>query len=215
MPIIVIIVFNDFNDLKPAMAQKKRKKDYLVPSEVAKLLMVEPASIRLIAESGELRSSRSPGGHRRFRYEDVRQYAIKNGLSLASAENDKTRILIIDDDKRLADFLKELIESRSDKVQVMVVYNGFEAGLYAGTFLPQVVLLDLMMPGLNGFEVCERLMKDPSTKMTRVIAMTGYYTDEVAERVIAAGAETCLSKPFDNDELVKLIGIDIEQNVSN
>jgi len=54
-------------------------------------------------------------------------------------------------------------------------------------------------------------MKDPSTSMARVIAMTGYYTDEVVEKIIATGAETCLSKPFDNDELLNLIGIDIEQ----
>ena len=197
------------------MQHKKTKKDYLVPSQVAELLMVQPAAIRIIAESGKLRSTRSPGGHRRFKYEDIRQYAIKNGLTLASAENDKIRILIIDDDKKLANFLKELIESKSDNVQVMVVYNGFEAGLCAGTFFPQVVLLDLMMPGLNGFEVCELLMKDPSTNMARVIAMTGYYTDEVVEKIIATGAETCLSKPFDNDELLNLIGIDVEQSVIN
>lgn len=197
------------------MTQKNRKKDYLVPSDVAKMLMVEPASIRLIAESGQLRSTRSPGGHRRFRYEDVRQYAIKNGLTLAPAINDNTRILIIDDDRQLADFLKELIESKSDKVNVMAVYNGFEAGLHVGTFLPEVVLLDLMMPGLSGFEVCELIMNDPATKIARVIAMTGYYTEEVAERVIAAGAETCLSKPFDNNELIKLIGIEIGQDASN
>ncbi|MCK5092197.1 MAG: response regulator, partial [Gammaproteobacteria bacterium] len=72
---------------------------------------------------------------------------------------------------------------------------------------PNIVLLDLMMPGLDGFEVCRQLKDNPATSAIRVIAMTGYRTEENVKRIIEAGAEECLVKPIEQDSLLELIGI--------
>jgi len=74
-------------------------------------------------------------------------------------------------------------------------------------FNPHVVLLDLMMPGLNGFQVCKDLRASPSTKNIRVIAMTGYPSSENVAEILDAGAETCLSKPFSNELLRQQLGL--------
>jgi len=74
-------------------------------------------------------------------------------------------------------------------------------------FSPDVVLLDLMMPGMDGFQVCERLKKDSATKNIRVIAMTGYPSAMNTEKILAAGAEICLPKPVDRAQLLELLGV--------
>ena len=92
------------------------------------------------------------------------------------------------------------------EVSTLIALDGYEAGRLVQTFAPQVVLLDLMMPGLDGFEVCERIKQDPTTRNTRVLAMTGLYTPENEVKILGAGAEYCLAKPIHTDLLLSCLG---------
>jgi len=74
--------------------------------------------------------------------------------------------------------------------------NGFEGLLKVGTFRPDVLLLDLSMPGMDGFEVCRQIKRDPVIRDTRVIVMTARLLD-AEPRAMDAGADGFLSKPFD------------------
>jgi CheY-like chemotaxis protein len=76
------------------------------------------------------------------------------------------------------------------------------------------MLLDLMMPGMDGFEVCSRLKADNATKNIRVVAMTGYPSDENVNRILAAGAECCLAKPLDREKLLAVLGLSSSANQS-
>jgi two-component system cell cycle response regulator len=64
-----------------------------------------------------------------------------------------------------------------------------------------------MMPGMDGFEVCRRVKNDPATATIRVIAMTGYPTEENIKRILAAGAESCMTKPVDHAELLAVLDL--------
>ena len=68
------------------------------------------------------------------------------------------------------------------------------------------MILDLLMPGLDGFEVCRRLRSDPELSGVRVVALTGYATPENVQRILDAGADACLGKPIGPDELLAAIG---------
>ena len=92
-------------------------------------------------------------------------------------------------------------------VEIALAHSGFEAGYLAREFTPEVILLDLMMPTLDGFEVCEALKKDPATSHIRVVAMTGYHSEENVRRIMELGAAVCLAKPFEVEELLKAIGL--------
>lgn len=188
----------------------KSPKKYLTPNEVAELLMVSPITVRQWAQKGEIDAMTTPGGHRRFLRDDLLRFAKERGLALAIPGETEKRILVVDDDEMFSGFLLELLKLAKPPVTTELAADGFEAGRKVQTFHPHIVLLDLMMPGLNGFEVCQRLKSDPSTRAIRVIAMTGFSTAENEQRILTAGAEACLAKPFDRRVLFQTIGLDAD-----
>jgi excisionase family DNA binding protein len=184
------------------------EKAYLTPYEVAELLMVAPVTVRSWAQKGLLRSLATPGGHRRFLREDVERFARDNGVSLDLRRNMGLRVLIVDDDPVFTDRLSAFLAERSEPVVVEVAHDGFEAGSKVHTFKPEVVVLDLMMPALDGFRVCRQIKADPTTAAIRVIAVTGYPTPENVRRSLKEGAACCLGKPLDNDALLEALGLE-------
>lgn len=182
-------------------------KSYLTPNQVAELLMVSPTAVRQWAEKGELNALTTPGGHRRFLPSEVERFARARGMTLNTGDGDVLRVLIVDDDEQLARYLVKLLEGLSEQVVTETANDGFVAGLKIGEFEPHIILLDLLMPKLNGFEVCRQLKSAPNTKAIRVIAMTGYPSQENVEKIIAAGAEVCLPKPIDAQVLLEHLGL--------
>jgi len=187
------------------------KKNYMTPGEVSELLMVSGASIRLWAEKGDLNSHTTPGGHRRFLHSDVANFAKQKGMVLINSNDHRRKILIVDDNKPFADMLTKLFRNYGDEVEVDVVYNGFDAGMKLQQFKPDIILLDLLMPGLDGFQVCETIKQSESTKDVRVIAMTGYASEENVNKILQAGAERCLVKPFEPEVILKLVGLQVSE----
>ena len=118
---------------------------------------------------------------------------------------DKTRILIVDDDVALAGFLLELFEVNEGDFDVKVVHDGFSAGSFIQSFQPHIVLIDIMMPGVNGIEVCRFLKESEDTRHIEIIAITGHPTRNNVENVIAAGARECLEKPINASQLMHSI----------
>ena len=186
---------------------KKKGKQYLTPNEVAEMMMVSPVTVRQWASKGELPALTTPGGHRRFVKQDIEDFARQRGLALLPAARQETRILIVDDDQQLAGYLKELLSTCHESTKIEIAYDGFEAGQKVESFHPNIILLDLMMPGMNGYEVCRRIKTEPHTKPMRVIAMTGYPSEENVKKIIGEGAEICISKPIDTGNLLDLLGL--------
>lgn len=186
------------------MNEDYKNKPYLTPHEVAQWMMVSPVTVRGWAQKGLLQAEVTPGGHRRFRREEVERFARQWN---PAGNPGPLRVLIVDDDRAVVGFLKELLEGGSHAVQVEIADNGFEAGRKVHLFRPDVVLLDLMMPGIRGTEVCRLIKQIPGQAEVRVIAMSGYLTPENEAELLAAGAETCLAKPIDTARLLQLLGL--------
>ena len=196
------------------MALPKKAKAYLKPREVAELLRVEPGTVRVWAQSGRLRSSTTPGGHRRFARRDVLAFAREHGIALATPERDKTRVLIVDDDAQLRSLLPRMLASSGSPVEAVTAHDGFSAGQLLATFEPHVIVLDLFMPGVNGFELCKTLKSDPATADIRVIAMTGTSDSDAIARIVDLGAERCLAKPIILEQLLAAVGLEPAQTAT-
>lgn len=187
---------------------KKTTKDrvYLTPVEAAELLMVSTASIRLWATKGLLAAQMTAGGHRRFLMRDIENFA--KSMAIETRKSSDIKVLVIDDNKQLLCYLTELLSDLPGIESIEVASDGFNGGRKVESFRPDVLLLDIKMPGLDGIEVCERLMASESNQQIRVIAMTGYASKHEIDRMMAAGAEACLSKPINTQALFKVLGIE-------
>lgn len=180
--------------------------DWLTPNEVAELLMVSPVTVRQWAQKGLIEARTTPGGHRRFSMDAVRQFAIREGMANRLQGKANRSILVVDDDRQLNRFLVELFKSRDAGTLVESAFDGFEAGSKLQAVKPDVVILDLMMPGMDGFQVCEKIKTDVDTMHIHVVAMTGYASVENLDRIMAAGADRVLKKPFSNMEVLDACG---------
>ncbi|OGS43282.1 MAG: hypothetical protein A2539_08970 [Elusimicrobia bacterium RIFOXYD2_FULL_34_15] len=111
----------------------------------------------------------------------------------------KKRILIIDDDPDVADLIKTIL--KDEDWEVRHATDGFEAGRILDEYLPDLITLDLVMPGMDGFKVCQNIKKDPLTKIIKVLSITAYDTPEYKDKIISMGADGYLQKPFTPNEL--------------
>ena len=171
-------------------------------SEVAKYCHVTADTIRKWAEAGRIRVFKTPGGHRRIRREDLLKFLRENNIPIhEDLGNAGFRILIVDDEKAVASLIRRFLERSQSPFEIEVAMDGYDAGHLVASFKPDVVFLDLRLPGLDGFEVCRRIKSNPEHAGTKVIAITGYYDNDVAQRVIGLGAVMCLQKPFTPDDL--------------
>ncbi len=186
------------------MNEELKNKPYLTPNEVAQWMMVSPITVRGWAQKGLLQAEVTPGGHRRFRLEEVERFARQWN---PAGNKGPLRVLIVDDDQAVLGYLRELIDGGSHETVVETAHDGFEAGRKVHAFSPDVVLLDLMMPGIRGTEVCRQIKQIPGLADVRVIAMSGYLSPENEAELKAAGAECSLPKPIDADRLLKLLGL--------
>jgi excisionase family DNA binding protein len=188
--------------------RKIRQKTHLTPNEVAELLMVNPVTVRQWAARGLLRSLTTPGGHRRFLLSDVEEFARSRGSTPVQRQSGRPdRVLVVDDDPQISRSITELIRRHAPHVETEIARDGFEAGAKVEAFRPHALVLDLMMPGMDGFEVCRRLRERPTLNSIRIIAITGFPTAENVARVLAAGADACLPKPIDTERLVAELGL--------
>lgn len=185
-------------------------KAYLAPNEVADLLMVSPVTVRQWAQKGMLDAMLTAGGHRRFTMEEVERFAKERGLTLFRPENEALRILIVDDNAEFVSTLKDVINNIDGEIKVDTAKDGFSAGAKIHSFNPDVILMDIRMPGLDGIEVCRFIKETPSARSIRVIGMTGFPGNGTVEAVIAAGAEKCLTKPFGASELMDALNLEVE-----
>ena len=192
------------------MSSKETTKQFLTPTEVAGLLMVSPITVRQWAQKGLLPARTTAGGHRRFHRQDIETFARTRGIELVESATglSANRLLIVDDDRALNGFLCALFETEVAGIEVYSAYDGFEAGRKVVELKPAVVLLDIMMPGVDGVQVCKSLKSDPATEGIRVVAMTGHHSAELESLIMNAGAAVLLKKPFDSTRVIRECGFD-------
>ena len=177
---------------------KNATKTIYTTHEVSRLLHVNPRSVINWIEQSLLQSYRTPGGHRRIRHDDLMAFLRKHQIPTpASLVADKFSILIVDDDQEIIDLLKAYLE-RQAPYEIATAADGITALIEVGRVKPDLLILDIMIPGVDGVEVCRRIKADSSNK-TAIIAISG--TTEHQSQVLEAGADAFMLKPVDMDQL--------------
>jgi len=185
-------------------------KAYYTSKEAAALLMVSPVTVREWTRKGLLRAVSTAGGHRRFLIEELRTFAVAHGIRL---ENDTPalatvlrRVLLVDDDVVFATYLRQIMLAAKPDIQVETASDGFEAGQLTESFRPQLVVLDLQMPRIDGIELCRRLRASPTTANAELVVMSSALNDDSIAAVRAAGANKWLEKGASRAEILLALG---------
>lgn len=187
--------------------QAQKRKPYLTPNEAASMLMVSPITVRQWASKGLLKAELTLGGHRRFLWHEIERFARENGLSLQRAEAaGVSRVLVIDADPEVARALGVFAQGLPG-LRLEAAADGFDAGIRIPQFNPDLVLVDLGLQGIDGFEICRRLKADAVTRGIRLVALAAAPTPELTARALACGAERCLTKPLDVNALRELFPV--------
>lgn len=180
--------------------------------EVAKMCQVAQGTVIRWIREGRLPASSTAGGHNRVRPEDLikllRNLRIPMPPELVADQN--VRILIVDDEPEVRNMVRWTIEQNFKDVQIEEAKEGFIAGWKTHSFRPNLVVLDLMLPGLDGFGVCEFIRQFPELKETKIIAISALIDPEVEEKILALGANDFLTKPFELDVLKEKIAAQLQ-----
>lgn len=175
--------------------------------DISKICNVDLTTVIGWIEKGILPGYRTPGGHRRVKKEDLIEFLKKYKLPLPAewASEGKKKILIIDDEPKILSYCLRALKKLKFDSEIETADDGFSGGRKISTFLPDLVILDLRLPGVDGFDLCREIRSDERLKKTKILAITAYDSPETKERIIANGADAYLGKPFDISDLMKAV----------
>jgi len=122
-------------------------------------------------------------------------------LNATGKPDSKVTVLVIDDEKYLREMIRTFLELDFANTKVEVAADGLEAGRKMRSLRPGLVIMDVMLPGMDGYKLCQVIRESPKLKHARIISITGVVQPEVRERLLSLGANDFLAKPFDLNSL--------------
>jgi excisionase family DNA binding protein len=176
---------------------------FLTTGEIAAACQVTIPTVKRWIREGHLAAFQTAGGHFRVTDEEFRRFQGAHRIPPRAADAPAAvvpKILIVDDDVALLETLWEALSSEH-RYKVEVAQDGYEGLIKVGSFAPNLLILDIRMPGLDGFQVCRRVKADPATKGTRILAISGHGGATSREQILEAGADEFLEKPIALDDL--------------
>jgi len=178
-------------------------KTVFTTGEAAKICKVSQQTIIRCFDSGQLKGFRVPGSRfRRIPREQLYIFMRDNGIPTDALDSGKRKVLIVDDDQELVELITEVLE-RDGRFEVRSVNNGFDAGMMVKEYRPDIIVLDIMLPDINGREVCQRVRGDKTMDDVKIICISGMVEEDRVAELRAAGADDFMHKPFEVEKLVE------------
>ena len=185
-------------------------KELFTTGEAADICRVSQQTIIRCFDSGRLEGFRVPGSRfRRIPRDSLMKFMKDNAIPLDGLESGKKKVLVVDDDAEIVDLLVEVL-SRDGRFDVKTATSGYEAGIQTQRFRPDCILLDYMLPDVNGNVVCHTIRKNPEFENIKIIIVSGVIKQEEIDQLLKSGAQDFIKKPFDINDLVKRICTTLE-----
>ncbi|MCH2120472.1 MAG: response regulator [Planctomycetota bacterium] len=178
-------------------------KTVFTTGEAAKICKVSQQTIIRCFDNGTLKGFRVPGSRfRRIPRDQLFAFMKDNGIPTDALESGKRKVLIVDDDVELVELMVDVFE-RDGRFDVRSANNGFDAGMLVKEFRPDLVVLDVMLPDINGKEVCQRVRSDSNLEAVKIICISGMVEQDKIAELRVAGADDFLNKPFPIEKLLE------------
>ena len=192
-------------------AEHWAKKQVFTTGEAAEICKVSQQTIIRCFDSGRLQGFRVPGSKfRRIPRAELLRFMRTNDIPTDLLESTRKRILVVDDDEQIVELFLDVL-GRDNRFEVKSAKTGYDAGLLTEQFKPHLILLDYMLPDINGNVVCDRVRANPDLIGTKVIIVSGVVKREEIDDLLKSGADDFVKKPFNINELVdkmaELLGV--------
>ena len=194
---------------------------YFSTQEVAKMCQVTRGSVIRWIHEGKLPAAVTAGGHHRVQAEDLYRLlktlkmVVPTELENLMKKEKPVCVLIVDDDANSCKMLREFFQQNFPAFFIQEASDGFEAGLLIRHLKPEVILLDLMLPGIDGFRVCEQIRSQRELDHSKIIAITGMQDAKAKDSILKLGADDFLNKPFNLALLAEVIRYHLGQTAGN
>ena len=180
-------------------------KRVFTTGEAAQVCKVSQQTIIRCFDSGRLNGFRVPGSRfRRIPREELIKFMRANDIPLESIEGSKKRVLVVDDDREIVALIRDVLES-DGRFDVVTAGTGYDAGMETERFKPHLIVLDYMLPDINGNVVCQRVRNSKAHAETQILCVSGVVERHEVEGLRNAGANDFLKKPFDLNEMIARI----------
>ncbi|HUB27411.1 MAG TPA: response regulator [Tepidisphaeraceae bacterium] len=181
-------------------------KSVFTTGEAAEICKVSQQTIIRCFDSGRLRGFRVPGSRfRRIPREALIAFMKENGIPPDALDSGKHKILVVDDDPEIVELFVDVLE-RDGRFEVKTASTGYDAGMVTQEFMPDLIILDYMLPDVNGNVVCQTIRKNPSLQTTKIIIVSGVVNQDEVNDLLKAGADEFVKKPFNIEKLIERIG---------
>jgi len=185
-------------------------KDLYTTGEAADICSLSQQTIIRCFDSGRLRGFRIPGSRfRKIPRDNLLKFMKENSIPMQSLQTGRKRLLIVDDDTEIVELLVDVL-GRDGRFDVKTASTGYDAGIMTQKFNPDLILLDYMLPDVNGNIVCKTIKDNPEFSNTRIIIISGVINQLEIDDLLKAGAEAFMKKPFGITELIDKIGAILE-----
>jgi excisionase family DNA binding protein len=195
---------------------------FFTTSEVARYCAVTNDGVLKWIKSAKLRAFSTPGGHYRVSAEDFREFLQKYDIPIdetffRGAKKERT-VLVVDDEPDIREIVRRLLRELDEEMRIEEAVDGYEAGIKIGNLQPDLVIMDLMMPKVDGFSLCRSIRDNPETRGIKVLAITAFPEKDNVKKMYDAGADLCLIKPLQLEhfklEVVRLLN-EAERNAQS
>jgi excisionase family DNA binding protein len=177
-------------------------KELFTTGEAAEICKVSQQTIIRCFDAGRLEGFRVPGSRfRRIPRQSLVKFMKENKIPLDAIESGKRKILIVDDDVEIVELLVDVL-SRDGRFETQTASSGYEAGIATQRFRPELILLDYMLPDVNGNVVCQTIRKNPEFENIKIMIVSGVVKQDEIAQLLKSGAEDFIRKPFDIAELI-------------
>lgn len=185
-------------------------KKIFTTGEAAEVCKVSQQTIIRCFDSGRLSGFRVPGSKfRRIPRDELVRFMKQNGIPVDTIEDGLKRILAVDDDPQILEMFVAIL-SKDPRLEVKTASSGYDAGLLTESFRPHLMLLDYMLPDINGTAVCQRVRSNPAYKDMKILIVSGMVAQNEIQPIMAAGANDFLKKPFNITTLMQRVAALLE-----
>jgi excisionase family DNA binding protein len=188
-----------------AIKEGVRMKDLFTTGEAAEICRVSQQTIIRCFDSGRLRGFRVPGSKfRRIPRQNLVKFMRDNSIPLDNLDSGKKKVLVVDDDAEIVELISDIL-TRDGRFEIRTASSGYEAGMATQQFRPDLILLDYMLPDVNGNVVCQTIRSNPEFENTRIIIVSGVIKQEEIDQLLRSGAQEFIKKPFSISELTEKV----------